>query len=214
MALDATMAAMTAMKTRGETVEAYDQMIAEGNAAGQRDRAGHAVDGLVAQTASIEQAIEALGLGQIQLERSQALDNPAAVFQCQDSGCLSVGPSPFALCRPRPAPAPRAGTPAPCRHDGTPAMRRHLLTLRAFSAGIVAVAIASGRDPARRRGIRRRRPRPDLGIYRADHRLHRGRELRGQSLAGATTTQRLDRDAFSPAGREPRLRQARRFLGG
>ncbi|MGD9739679.1 MAG: imelysin family protein [Bauldia sp.] len=80
MALDATMAAMTAMKERGETVEAYDQMIAEGNAEGNAIVQA-TVDGLVAQTASIERAIEALDLGPLQLERSQALDNPEAVFE-------------------------------------------------------------------------------------------------------------------------------------
>ncbi|MCC6736143.1 MAG: peptidase [Bauldia sp.] len=78
--LDATVAAATTMKTRGETVEGYDQMIAEGNAEGNAVVQA-VVDALVDQTASIERAIAALGLGPIELERSQALDNPNAVFQ-------------------------------------------------------------------------------------------------------------------------------------
>jgi putative iron-regulated protein len=78
--LDLSVAAATTMKTRGETIEAYDQMIGEGNAEGNAVVQA-VVDALVDQTASIERAIAALGLGPIALERSQALDNPNAVFQ-------------------------------------------------------------------------------------------------------------------------------------
>ena len=78
--LDATMAAMTAMKTRGETVEAYDQMIGEGNEAGNAVVQA-AIDGLIDQTRSIERVVAALDLGQIELEGSDSLDNPNAVFQ-------------------------------------------------------------------------------------------------------------------------------------
>jgi len=78
--LDATVAAMEAMVDRAENVEAYDQMIAtgndEGNAAVQA-----AIDGLVTQTRSIERAIAALELGSIELEGSDSLDSPDAVFQ-------------------------------------------------------------------------------------------------------------------------------------
>jgi putative iron-regulated protein len=78
--LDATVAAMEAMAERAETVEAYDQMIAvgndEGNAAVQA-----AIDGLITQTRSIERAIAALGLDAIELEGSDSLDSPDAVFQ-------------------------------------------------------------------------------------------------------------------------------------
>jgi len=78
--LDATVAAMEAMVERAETVEAYDQMIAvgndEGNAAVQA-----AIDGLITQTRSIERAIVALELGSIDLEGSDSLDSPDAVFQ-------------------------------------------------------------------------------------------------------------------------------------
>ncbi|MCB1487546.1 MAG: peptidase, partial [Bauldia sp.] len=78
--LDATILAMAAMRARGETIEAYDQMIgeqnAEGNAAVQA-----AIDGLIDQTRSIERAIAALDLGAIELEGSDSLDNPDVVFQ-------------------------------------------------------------------------------------------------------------------------------------
>jgi putative iron-regulated protein len=78
--LDATMAAFTALKQRGETVEAYDQMIAEGNAEGNAVVQA-AVDALVAQVPSIERAVSALDLGSIAFEGSDSLDNPEAVFQ-------------------------------------------------------------------------------------------------------------------------------------
>lgn len=79
-ALDATMEAMAAMKARGETVEAYDQMIGEGNDEGNAVVQA-AVDALVAQTALIEDAIAALDLGAIAIEGSDSLDNPDAVFE-------------------------------------------------------------------------------------------------------------------------------------
>ncbi|MAM13931.1 MAG: peptidase [Rhizobiaceae bacterium] len=76
----ATVEAMEAMATRAETVEAYDQMIGEGNDEGNATVQA-AIDGLIAQTPSIERAIAALELGQIDLEGSDSLDNPDAVFQ-------------------------------------------------------------------------------------------------------------------------------------
>ena len=78
--LDETMAAMTAMKKRGETTEAYDQMIGEGNTEGNATVQA-AIDGLVAQTKPIERAVAALGLGAIAVEGSDSLDNPNSVFQ-------------------------------------------------------------------------------------------------------------------------------------
>lgn len=78
--LDVTLAAFTALKTRGDTVEAYDQMIAEGNAEGNAVVQA-AVDALVAQVPAIERAVGALGLGSIAFEGSDSLDNPSAVFQ-------------------------------------------------------------------------------------------------------------------------------------
>jgi putative iron-regulated protein len=68
------------MKTRAEQVETYDQMIGQGNAEG--NAVVQAVsDALVAQTRSIERVIAALELGDIELEGSDSLDNPNAVFQ-------------------------------------------------------------------------------------------------------------------------------------
>ncbi len=59
---------------------AYDQMLAEGNAAGNA-MIQTGVDALVAQTRAIEQAVAALGVGQLAFEGSDSLDNPEAVFQ-------------------------------------------------------------------------------------------------------------------------------------
>ena len=78
--LDVTVAAMAAMKARGETVEAYDQMIGEGNDEGNAVVQA-AIDGLVDQARSIERAVAALDLGSIDFEGSDSLDNPNAVFQ-------------------------------------------------------------------------------------------------------------------------------------
>ena len=79
-ALDATVGAMAAMRSRAESVEAYDQMIGEGNTRGNAVVQA-AIDALVVQTRSIERAVAALGLGSIEIEGSDSLDNPNAVFQ-------------------------------------------------------------------------------------------------------------------------------------
>ncbi|MFP5077861.1 imelysin family protein [Rhizobium sp. YIM 134829] len=78
--LSVTVAAMQAMAERGRTVEAYDQMIAEGNVEGNAV-VQKAIDGLIAQAKTVERVIAALDLGQIELEGSDSLDNPNAVFQ-------------------------------------------------------------------------------------------------------------------------------------
>ena len=78
--LDKTMEAMSAMVKRGETVEAYDQMIAEGNDEGNATVQA-AIDGLIDQTKTVERVIASLDLGAIELEGSDSLDNPNAVFQ-------------------------------------------------------------------------------------------------------------------------------------
>ena len=78
--LDATLAAAEAMKARAEAGEAYDQMIGEGNEEGNAVVQA-VVDGLVAQTKSIERAVHALGLEDVAFEGSDSLDNPNAVFQ-------------------------------------------------------------------------------------------------------------------------------------
>ncbi|CAN7160836.1 imelysin family protein [Rhizobium sp. LjRoot30] len=78
--LTKTLDAMHAMAKRGETKEAYDQMIGEGNAEGNAVVQA-AIDGLIDQTKTIERVITSLDLGKIQLEGSDSLDNPNAVFQ-------------------------------------------------------------------------------------------------------------------------------------
>ncbi|MBP1851415.1 imelysin family protein [Rhizobium halophytocola] len=78
--LEKTMDAMSAMVKRGETVEAYDQMIAEGNDEGNATVQA-AIDGLIDQTKTIERVIASLDLGAVELEGSDSLDNPNAVFQ-------------------------------------------------------------------------------------------------------------------------------------
>jgi putative iron-regulated protein len=78
--LDATVAAMKTIVDAATAGEAYDQMIAAGNAAGNA-RVQAAIDALTAQTRSIEKAVEVLRLSRIQFEGSESLDNPAAVFK-------------------------------------------------------------------------------------------------------------------------------------
>jgi putative iron-regulated protein len=78
--LDATMVAMTAIKTAAENGMAVDQMLAPGNKEGA-DLIMGGVDALVTQTASIQRAIAALGLQTTSFEGSNSLDNPGAVFQ-------------------------------------------------------------------------------------------------------------------------------------
>jgi putative iron-regulated protein len=77
--LDATMAALGALKAAAEGGMAYDQMLAPGNAEGEALIMG-GVNGLITQTASIERAMTALGLTAA-FEGSDSLDNPNAVFQ-------------------------------------------------------------------------------------------------------------------------------------
>ena len=87
-ALDAEMRARLAdavlalgrIKTAAEAGFAYDEMLARGNAGGEALIMG-GVDGLIAQTRSIERVIAALDLGGIAIEGSDSLDNPDAVFQ-------------------------------------------------------------------------------------------------------------------------------------
>ncbi|MBR9842283.1 MAG: peptidase [Rhodobacteraceae bacterium] len=79
--LDATMSAMGAMKAAADNGEmAYDQMLAPGNAKGEALIMG-GVNGLVAQTKSFERVVSTLGLNGIEVEGSDSLDNPSAVFQ-------------------------------------------------------------------------------------------------------------------------------------
>jgi putative iron-regulated protein len=78
--LDASVAALGAVKAAAESGLAYDQMLSAGNAEGEVLVMG-AVNALVTQTASIERAVTALGLSAGGFEGSDSLDNPAAVFQ-------------------------------------------------------------------------------------------------------------------------------------
>jgi putative iron-regulated protein len=75
--LDATLAAFEALKTRAETAEAYDQMLADGNEAGNAVVQA-AIDALLDQTRTIERIIGALNL-RVTLERSDSLDNPGGI---------------------------------------------------------------------------------------------------------------------------------------
>jgi len=59
---------------------AYDQMLGEGNDKGNAIVQA-AIDALVAQTPDIERVAAALDLGTLELEGSDSLDDPEAVFQ-------------------------------------------------------------------------------------------------------------------------------------
>lgn len=87
-ALDAEMQGKLAMavmqlgriKTAAEAGFAYDQMLEQGNAAGEALIMG-GVNGLVDQTRSIERVIAVLNAEGIEIEGSDSLDNPSAVFE-------------------------------------------------------------------------------------------------------------------------------------
>ncbi|MCF3933515.1 peptidase [Acuticoccus sp. M5D2P5] len=78
--LDATVDAMAVMKARAESIEAYDQMIGEGNEEGNAVVQA-AIDALIDQTPFIERVVATLDLGSIEIEGSDSLDSPDAVFQ-------------------------------------------------------------------------------------------------------------------------------------
>lgn len=75
-----TVAAMQAIAKAAEGGEAYDQQIAEGNAAGNA-RIQAAIDALVDQSKTVQRIIATLGLNGIRLEGSDSLDNPDAVMK-------------------------------------------------------------------------------------------------------------------------------------
>jgi putative iron-regulated protein len=66
---------MTALKTRAESVERYDQMLAEGNAEGNAT-IQKAVDALTDQTRTLERIAAALKLDKVKFEGSDSLDAP------------------------------------------------------------------------------------------------------------------------------------------
>jgi len=78
--LDATVRQFKKMRARADTVEAYDQMIGEGNTEGNAVvQAG--IDALIAQTRGIERVVALLGLDTVSIEGSDSLTDPEAVFQ-------------------------------------------------------------------------------------------------------------------------------------
>ncbi|MEM6374461.1 MAG: imelysin family protein, partial [Pseudomonadota bacterium] len=76
---DAVMA-LGRIKTAAEAGFTYDMMLARGNDAGEALIMG-GVNGLIDQTRSIERVIAVLGADGIEIEGSDSLDNPEAVFQ-------------------------------------------------------------------------------------------------------------------------------------
>ncbi|MEO4001477.1 imelysin family protein [Mesorhizobium sp. CAU 1732] len=75
-----TVKAAEALKARAEGGEAYDQMIGEGNTEGNAVVQA-VIDGLVAQTRSLERVIAALSVSDVTIEGSDSLDNPDEVFK-------------------------------------------------------------------------------------------------------------------------------------
>ena len=78
--LSTTMMKLGRIKTAAEAGFSYDQMLEQGNAAGEALVMG-GVDALVDQTRSIERAVTALALDGVAIEGSDSLDNPGAVFE-------------------------------------------------------------------------------------------------------------------------------------
>ena len=78
--LDAAVLEMLEMKIAAESGFAYDSMLERGNPAGEALIMG-GVNALIDQTRSIERAVAALGVDAIEIEGSDSLDNPDAVFQ-------------------------------------------------------------------------------------------------------------------------------------
>jgi putative iron-regulated protein len=77
-ALDATMQQMDAIVKRAAGGEAYDQMLGEGNEAGNA-LLDQTIQALIAQSKEFERDIAALELKSIQFEGSDSLDNPTTV---------------------------------------------------------------------------------------------------------------------------------------
>nr|WP_316651765.1 imelysin family protein [uncultured Gellertiella sp.] len=78
--LQKTVNAMQAIAKRAEGGEAYDQMIAEGNTAGNA-LVNDAIADLVDQSKTVERIIATLGLSGIKIQGSKSLDQPEAVFK-------------------------------------------------------------------------------------------------------------------------------------
>ncbi len=82
LAIDETMKRMTDLVERAKTVEAYDQMIGEGNAEGNAV-VQSVIDQLAVQARSFEEAIMLLGLEGVAIMGSDSLDSPAKVLDGQ-----------------------------------------------------------------------------------------------------------------------------------
>lgn len=80
MKLATTMRALGRIKSTAEAGLSYDQMLAQGNTAGEALIMG-GVNGLVDQTRSIERVVTLLSLDGLEFEGSDSLDNPSAVFE-------------------------------------------------------------------------------------------------------------------------------------
>ena len=79
--LEVTQAAMRVMKDKADDGNmAYDQMIGEGNGDGNAIVQA-AIDGLVDQTRTIERIVAVIEIDEIEIEGSDSLDDPQAVFQ-------------------------------------------------------------------------------------------------------------------------------------
>ncbi|MFM9847878.1 MAG: imelysin family protein [Hyphomicrobiaceae bacterium] len=77
-ALDLSIARLGDIVKRAETTEAYDQMIGEGNAAGNAV-VEKGIEALIAQAKELERAVAALGLQNVEFEKSNSLDAPEKV---------------------------------------------------------------------------------------------------------------------------------------
>ena len=79
-ALQESLARAMTMVTVAEAGKSYDQMLAEGDADGNRV-VQDVIDALKAQTQQIETVVAALDLGSLEVEGSDSLDDPDAVFE-------------------------------------------------------------------------------------------------------------------------------------
>ena len=79
-ALTETYKRAAALKTRAETVEAYDQMLGEGNKEGNGVIEA-VIEALIAQTKEFERAVAVLELRAITFEGSDSLDNPTKALE-------------------------------------------------------------------------------------------------------------------------------------
>ncbi len=77
-ALDLSIARLGDISKRAETTEAYDQMLGEGNAEGNAI-IEKGIEALIAQAKELERAVAALGLQNVEFEKSNSLDAPEKV---------------------------------------------------------------------------------------------------------------------------------------